>query len=433
VLAYGRTVIWRQAVPAIGLSLAVLLVAPPLGTAAGTAPRGRAAVRHIAYHQWSSTRALRSGRLHGTVARHGGLSIGAPVGMLRYVDPFGSGTALRYDVGRWVSPWTSPGFGLTQLVASWNARTPYGTWIGVEVRGRTTRGRLGSWDTLARWASHDRRFHRMSLPAQRDDVAKVDVDTLVTAPGVRLASWQLRLSLYRRTGTSATPTVASAGAMSSRLPPKRTIRRSRPGVARGVSLRVPRLSQMIHRGEYPRWDGGGEAWCSPTSTAMLLAYWRRGPTPRQYAWVDPAYRQPQVDYAARYVFDYAYRGAGNWPFNTAYAAGFRLEAFVTRLRSLRQAERFITAGIPLAASIAFGPGQLDGAPIRSTSGHLLVITGFTRTGDVVVNDPAAASARGVRRVYRRGQFERAWLAGSGGTVYVVHPPGVALPAPAANW
>jgi hypothetical protein len=89
------------------------------------------------------------------------------------------------------------------------------------------------------------------------------------------------------------------------------------------------------------------------------------------------------------------------------------------LRSLRQAERFIARGVPLVASIAFGSGELDGAPISSTNGHLLVIVGFTRSGDVVVNDPAARRNKGVRRTYDRGQFEDAWLPASGGLVYVL--------------
>jgi hypothetical protein len=92
---------------------------------------------------------------------------------------------------------------------------------------------------------------------------------------------------------------------------------------------------------------------------------------------------------------------------------------VTRLSSLRQAERFIVAGIPLVASVSFGPGELDGAPISSTAGHLLVVVGFRRNGDVVVNDPAARTNRGVRRTYDRGQFEDVWLPTSGGLVYVV--------------
>ena len=85
--------------------------------------------------------------------------------------------------------------------------------------------------------------------------------------------------------------------------------------------------------------------------------------------------------AARFTFDAAYDGTGNWPFNTAYAAHFGLDAFVTRLRSLHEAELFLAAGIPLVASIAAGPGELDGFLLpQGTAGHLVVIVGFTDAG-----------------------------------------------------
>ena len=61
-----------------------------------------------------------------------------------------------------------------------------------------------------------------------------------------------------------------------------------------------------------------------------------------------------------------------------------------------------------------------------------MITGFTSTGDVVVNDPAAPTDSSVRRTYDRGQFERAWLRNSTGTVYVVHDAAHPLPARGAN-
>jgi hypothetical protein len=218
--------------------------------------------------------------------------------------------------------------------------------------------------------------------------------------------------------------------MSSRLPSTRPTT-SAPLSTTPVDLAVPRYSQEIHNGQLPQYDGGGEAWCSPTSTSMVVAFWNTGPTAHQFSWVPGSYRDPWVDYAARGTYDSRYDGTGNWPFNTAYAGRFaKLDAFVTRLHSLRDAELLVRAGIPLVASIAFGPGELTGAPISSSAGHLLVIRGFTRTGDVIVNDPAAKSNRTVRRVYRRGQFERAWLPASGGTVYVIHRPGQApLPDP----
>ena len=174
-------------------------------------------------------------------------------------------------------------------------------------------------------------------------------------------------------------------------------------------LDVPRLSQMTYR------DAGGAGWCSPTAVSMVLAHAGRLPLG-----VDlPA--------AAREVFDPAYDGTGNWSFNAAWAATLAAHAFVTRLHDLRDAERFVDAGIPLVASVAYPEGALTGAAVRGTDGHLLVICGFTHTGDVVVNDPAAPTERTVRRTYARGELERAWLGGSGGLVYVIHDDDHPLP------
>jgi hypothetical protein len=385
------------------------------------------------YRHWSGPRRLRQGQRAGVVVTRAGLRIGRPAGSRRYRDPE-TGRTARYQLGRWTSPWVRPGFGLTQAVASWDASTPHGTWVGVQMRTRTPSGRRSSWDTLGNWASYDRGFHRRTLGSQPDDLTRVAVDTLRSRGRAKLTRWQVRITLLRRAGTSTTPQVQGLGAMVSRLPGGNP-RTTRTTMARTRVLAVPRRSQMIHRGHFPRWGGGGEAWCSPTSTTMVLRFWGRGPRPRAYRWIPAGHRNPDVDYGARSVYDYGFNGTGNWPFNTAYANRYRMDSFVTRLRSLREAERFIKAGIPLVASINFGPGQLDGAPISSTDGHLLVIRGFTGTGRVVVNDPAARTDRSVRRVYRRGQFADAWVGGSGGLVYVIRPPGKRLPrrTAEANW
>ncbi len=63
-------------------------------------------------------------------------------------------------------------------------------------------------------------------------------------------------------------------------------------------------------------------------------------------------------------------------------------------------------------------GMLRGGPLPAASGHVRVLRGSTAGGDVVVNDPAAARTRGVRRLYDRGRLEDAWLSGSGGRAYV---------------
>jgi hypothetical protein len=67
-------------------------------------------------------------------------------------------------------------------------------------------------------------------------------------------------------------------------------------------------------------------------------------------------------------------------------------------------------------------GELDGAPLRSTSGHIILVRGFTASGDVIVNDPAAPDRGSVRRVLKAAQLERVWLR-SGGIAYLVAPAG----------
>ena len=424
------------AVGAVSTALTLTLGATGVANSA-TTTKGSSSVRHVAYTDWTTGAGFATGAHAGTTVEGDDLTLISPIGSMSYTDPYGDGSAKRYEFGTWTSPVVRPGFDYTELVASWNARTPVGTWLQVDVRGTADTGVLSKWYVMGRWTAHDSVLHRTSVPAQGDALGYVAVDTLVAAKDRSFSTWQLRLTLYRAAGTAATPRVSLAGAMASALPTGKRVPVSAPGVASGITLDVPTYSQETHVGHYPQWDGGGEAWCSPTSTAMVLAYWGTGPTADDYSWVDPSDPDPQVDYAARNVFDYAYDGAGNWPFNTAYAAGFGLESFVTRLRSLREAERFINAGIPLVVSVSFKKGELDGAGY-GTNGHLLVIVGFTKNGDVVVNDPAShliPDNNQVRVVYDREQFENVWVPRSGGIAYVIHPESVPLPpAPAeANW
>src|SRR5439155_24562002 len=158
-----------------------------------------------------------------------------------------------------------------------------------------------------------------------------------------------------------------------------------------------------------------------TSTAMILDKWGSGPNAAELAaFPGPTkpdgtpYMDPQVDFAARGVYDWNYHGAGNWPFNAAYAGSRGLNAFVTRLRSLAEAERFIAVGIPLVASIN---GTLKGFFFGKTNGHLLTIVGFTTTVDAVSNDQAVPTDADVHKVSDRADFDKVLLGGSGWIVY----------------
>jgi hypothetical protein len=329
--------------------------------------------------------------------------------------------------GTWTSAAISPGSSFSRLVASWNADTPGDSSLRIEVRATTDAGETSDWYTMGVWAADDEAVTRTSVNGQSDAFGKVDTDTLV-ARGNLFVGYALRVRLDRGTPDEASPSVRMLGAAASDFRYSAGQATSTPLSLEPVELSVGPLSQEIHARQYPHWGGGGEAWCSPTSTEMVIEYWGRGPSADDLAWVDAGYADPGVDFAARSTFDAAYRGTGNWPFNTAYAARFGLEAFVTQLHSLAEAEQFIRAGIPLVASIASQAGELDGFLLPGgTNGHLVVLIGFDAQGRPVVNDPAATNDSSVRRVYDRDQFERVWLRGSAGTVYVIHPPEVPLP------
>lgn len=331
--------------------------------------------------------------------------------------------------GSWTGPWESPGFAVDSVIASWSAETPPGAFVRIELQGATAEGAETGWYVLGLWSFDDAAIERRSVGGQSDERGEVVVDTFSARRP--LGAYRLKVSLVA--SEAGSPTVRTVGAIAAGE--TRADRgTSVPAPGGEVELPVPAYAQSVHAGEYPRYDGGGEAWCSPASTAMVVAFWGAGPSSEEMAWIDPTIVDPWVDHAARFTFDHDYGGTGNWPFNTAYAARYGLDAFVTRLGSLREAEQFLQAGIPLVASVSFGAGQLDGFLLPAgTAGHLVVIVGFTSTGDPIVNDPAAVSNTTVRRVYDRGQFERAWLGGSGGVVYVIRRPDTALPESPGNW
>ena len=216
---------------------------------------------------------------------------------------------------------------------------------------------------LGRWAYDDADFHRTSVPGQGDKDASIAIDTFI--PKKAMLAYQLRLTLYREVGSGATPTVTKlstvvANDASPYMPSATTMTEEK-------ILAVPEYSQEIHAGHYPEFDGGGEAWCSPTSTSMILGYWDRLPSPADYAYVtsaDPEHEDPWVDYAARYTYDYNYNGAGNWPFNIAYAHRLGLEGAVTQLRSLAEAEQFIKAGHPARRVALVRLGQARRLPLQ---------------------------------------------------------------------
>lgn len=91
---------------------------------------------------WASYSDWRSGTADGTKAvpgRRSGLVITAPAGRTDYTDPH-TGKTAAWEYATWTSPVHRSRVPATEAVASWNAHTPAGTWIQVELRGSYTDG-----------------------------------------------------------------------------------------------------------------------------------------------------------------------------------------------------------------------------------------------------------------------------------------------------
>ena len=354
----------------------------------------------------------------------GAASYNAAVGLCAGVDPMAAGSydsGLNYYnggsfyYGTLVSPVHTTQQAITTLVASWNASTPADTWMEVHVRVLES-GSWTHWYDLPTWATDFSTIHRHSVDGQSDTTGSVQTDTFVARNSA--TAYQLAITLFTTT-PGVSPTLTSVDAIASydstsfpTIAPDSTVW--------GTNLNVPQRSQMLPQYQGLGYGGGGEVWCSPTSTSMVMAYWSNV--------LNQANLNQTVPDAAQGTYDFTYQGTGNWPFNTAYATEFGgLHAFVTRMYSLSQVEQWIKAGVPIVISIAFKKNQLPGAPISSSPGHLIVVRGFAPNGDVITNDPAAATDDQVQITYNRADLQNVWLSGSNGTVYVIYPNGWTIP------
>lgn len=311
--------------------------------------------------------------------------------------------------GTLVSPIHTTGQPVQTIVPSWNALTPPGTWLQLHLRVQLNKQWTG-WYKMPIWASDFSAIKRHSINGQADKSGRVDTDAFSTVAG-RATAYQLRLTLFSTTATTS-PTIHRVAALASadannypQIAPDKSVW--------GSELPVPQRSQMLPEYRGLAYGGGGEVWCSPTSTSMIMAYWAK------------RLNRPQLDQkvpdAARDTYDFTYDGTGNWPFNTAYAATYGLTTFVTRLYTMSQVEQWIKAGIPLVIGLAYSDGELPGAPVQSSNGHLMVVRGFTTNGDVIANDPAGVTNQATRIIYKRAAIEKAWQQSSRGIAYIIMP------------
>jgi hypothetical protein len=291
-----------------------------------------------------------------------------------------------------------------QLIVSWNASAPAGTFLKVEAAA-ISNGHQTKFYTIANWSPDNHVSPRASVRGQQDADGTVDTDTLLLKHPAESA--QLRVTC---SGTNNGMTVKFLGLSFANTVVPAPVRPANRA-AWGKIISTPERSQH----GYPNEKG----WCSPTSLSMVLARWAE------------VLHRPELDLTvpkvATAVYDSDFAGTGNWPFNTAFAGSFSgVRSYVTRLDDISEVEDWIAAGIPVILSARWDmlqPGRLP-----DKEGHLIVCIGFTKDGDVVANDPATRFDRGeiVRRVYKRENVLRSW-AKSHHAVYLVYPDDASIP------
>jgi hypothetical protein len=258
----------------------------------------------------------------------------------------------------------------TRAVVSWNTDAAAG---GIALIAHRTDATVSEPLLFARWSASERR----SLGGAD---AKTRIETDILYSDVPLSA----------VGVASTVDLDAVAVTVPPPPDARVVPRARTAI-----LDVPRLSQYL--AAHPDQRG----WCSAASLAMLL----------RYHGVKAA-----VPAVARGVFDSAYGGTGNWSFNAAYAGSRGLRGVVACLRGIDHVAAFVDAGLPVAISISWNPGQLPGAPLEHSEGHLLVVRGMDAE-HVAVNDPAHPA---IATQYPRAALDLVYRS-AGGIAYLVAP------------
>lgn len=296
--------------------------------------------------------------------------------------------ALRYN------------FGFNRAVVSWNADCPEGTWITVELQVRPQGSEeWTSWYEMASWG--DRVIVEKQPEDGRvkaDDLGKVNEDTLELKDIATRLRYRITLHTRRPEVTPVVTLVAVAVADSTR----QVELDNTPGPAWGKEVPADFRSQLVENGDL--------SWrvCGPTSAAMgLTAYGVQIPTANvaRACWDELNSIYGNWPFIAAGVSELLRKNAGALPERNGQAR--RFQSFVYWPPDWKGVEQEILNGNPVILSIRTGRDELSGAPYRQTDGHLILVRGFTKDGNVICNDPAAWTAEKGQVVYDRQELHRA--------------------------
>jgi hypothetical protein len=299
--------------------------------------------------------------------------------------------------GSWISPEMATAYDFTELIPSYNPKCPPDTGLRFDVRARDARsGRWSPWFFLGAWGKTIGKEERLIEHA----FGKVDIDTLILRQPAD--AYQVSVRFY------------AFGLDEKVNPSLRRLAVSYSGVVADAARRAQLVAPVSIAADFARdipvpFRAQGNAAkplrpeiCSPTSVSMVMQYL--------------GYDRPTEENALA-IYDTEYDMFGNWGRAVAWAGENGFDAWLTRFRTWDQVKAVIAQGQPIIASIRFKKGECPSFVIDHTAGHLIVIRGVTRDGDLIVNDPASKT-RGNGAVYKADEMAKAWIA-HGGVGYII--------------
>lgn len=226
----------------------------------------------------------------------------------------------------------------------------------------------------------------------RTEALVAEIDEFIASTPAESVRLVLRVSAADWRALFASPWFVSLSAWDGEAP-------GGPPAAGSAQLAVPPLSQMEADPSIRR------RVCSPASLAMVLAFYGA---------------RVEVTDLAREILHPDLDLYGVWPAAIRAAARRGVAGYLLRFPDWASAAWCLEQGMPVIASVRYSAGELTGAAMAETSGHLVVLTGYA--GDeVYVNDPAAPASAEVPRRYRLDEVRRVWL-DRGGVGYVLFTP-----------
>ncbi|HOX28461.1 MAG TPA: C39 family peptidase, partial [bacterium] len=285
-------------------------------------------------------------------------------------------------------------FPCNELILSWNAFAPAGSSLEAEFGVKRESAEWSGWFQLGEWTPDNIR----PLFRRDPEYGELHIDHFKSSIHFGYVRYRIKLNVLRGARTPVLRTVFLSASDTTAASDEKDVY---PTVVTDIA--VPFISQ--HDAAAVKNSGMISAGCcAPTSVAMVLNY----------------YGIPvSVETIGLRAYDHYDGIFGNWVYLAAAASEFGLEASVRRFSSWRDVEKLLKDTIPVIISVSYGKGDLTPKPNRESRGHLIVVRGFTESGDVICNDPdGGENVSGEGLVYDRDELGRAFF-GHGGVGIVI--------------